>query len=93
MLFPAAAVLHESGFLPALLCNLVQAIPHAQAAQPLLLFDLPLVSPSLLACSMREVASSRLPKAAFNHNMRAYHFGLAIRVQELPQATFSDETF
>ncbi|KAI5855622.1 hypothetical protein BZA05DRAFT_389157 [Tricharina praecox] len=93
MPFPSAPALSEAGFLPALPRNLEQIILTPHPPKPLLVSDLPPIPSTALARGVTDFAASNLPKPTFNHSMRVYHLGLAIREQHLPQATFSAEVY
>ncbi|KAI2191815.1 hypothetical protein LOZ21_001445 [Ophidiomyces ophidiicola] len=42
---------------------------------------------------IQEYAKSKLPEPTFNHSMRVYHYGLAIKKYRFPEWAFTDETY
>ncbi|PGH11080.1 hypothetical protein AJ80_07268, partial [Polytolypa hystricis UAMH7299] len=48
---------------------------------------------TLLAQRIQAYAKTHLPPPTFNHSMRVYHYGLAIKRYRFPTWTFDDETY
>ncbi|KAJ5157958.1 uncharacterized protein N7500_007609 [Penicillium coprophilum] len=46
-----------------------------------------------LAQRINEYAKSHLPEPTYNHSLRVYHFGLAIKRYRFPEWAFTDETY
>lgn len=46
-----------------------------------------------LAQRINEYVKSRLPAPVYNHSLRVYHYGLAIKQYRFPEWQFSDETY
>ncbi|KAJ5552026.1 hypothetical protein N7535_000027 [Penicillium sp. DV-2018c] len=46
-----------------------------------------------LAQRVNEYVKSRLPEPTYNHSLRVYHFGLAIKRYRFPEWSFTDETY
>ena len=46
-----------------------------------------------LAHRIRTYAQSRLPESTYNHSLRVYHYGLAIKRHLFPSWNFTDETY
>jgi HD domain protein, cyanamide hydratase family len=42
---------------------------------------------------INEYAKSHLPEPTYNHSLRVYHFGLAIKRYRFPEWAFTDETY
>ncbi|PGH01484.1 hypothetical protein AJ79_07922 [Helicocarpus griseus UAMH5409] len=66
------------------------APPHP--APPFTVSDTP-VPYTPLAKRIQGYAHSRLPEQTYNHSMRVYHYGLAIKHYRFPSWSFSDETY
>ncbi|KKZ68559.1 hypothetical protein EMCG_01007 [[Emmonsia] crescens] len=60
-------------------------------APPLSVSDTP-VPNTPLAKRIQAYALAHLPLPTYNHSMRVYHFGLAIKRYRFPTWSFSDET-
>jgi cyanamide hydratase len=46
-----------------------------------------------VARRINEYAKSQLPVPTYNHSLRVYHYGLAIKSHMFPSWTFTDETY
>ncbi|EEP76044.1 conserved hypothetical protein [Uncinocarpus reesii 1704] len=46
-----------------------------------------------LAARINTYAKSKLPEPTYNHSLRVYHFGLAIKRYRFPEWKFTDETY
>ncbi|KAH8697335.1 cyanamide hydratase family HD domain-containing protein [Talaromyces proteolyticus] len=64
----------------------------SSSAQPFALSSIPTPN-TALAKRIHNYAKSHLPEPTFNHSLRVYHYGLAIKKYRFPTWSFSDETY
>ncbi|OQE40870.1 hypothetical protein PENCOP_c005G01466 [Penicillium coprophilum] len=64
----------------------------AAPAPSITVADVPAPETSL-AQRINEYAKSHLPGPTYNHSLRVYHFGLAIKRYRFPEWAFTDETY
>ncbi|PGH01359.1 hypothetical protein GX51_05291 [Blastomyces parvus] len=76
----------------ALLTSTPEYPPPTTSAPPLSVSDIP-IPKTPLASRIQTYASEHLPAPTYNHSMRVYHFGLAIKHHRFPSWSFSDETY
>lgn len=86
--------LNEHGFTPATVRDheSLAEIKNAAPARPTTTAELPVPS-TPLAQAVTKYAQEKLQEQTFNHSMRVFYFGQAIRKQYFSQWTFSDETW
>ncbi|KAB8068604.1 hypothetical protein BDV29DRAFT_66423 [Aspergillus leporis] len=84
----------EYGFTPVLssATELLSANKPSSAAPFISVADTPVPRTSL-SSRVQAYAHSHLPEPTFNHSMRVYHYGLAIKRHVFPSWKFTDETY
>jgi cyanamide hydratase len=72
--------------------TLIATDPPATPAPFIAVTEFPIPT-TPLARRINEYVKSRLPEPTYNHSLRVYHFGLAIKRYRFPEWTFTDETY
>ncbi|OQD67770.1 hypothetical protein PENPOL_c003G06455 [Penicillium polonicum] len=72
--------------------TLLATDPPATAAPFIAVTEVP-TPETALAQRINEYAKSHLPEPTYNHSLRVYHFGLAIKRYRFPEWALTDETY
>ncbi|CDM31610.1 hypothetical protein DTO013E5_2116 [Penicillium roqueforti] len=72
--------------------TLLATDPPVTPAPSIAVTEVPIPATSLVQ-RINEYAKSHLPEPTYNHSLRVYHFGLAIKRYRFPKWTFTDETY
>ncbi|OQE20168.1 hypothetical protein PENFLA_c017G05111 [Penicillium flavigenum] len=92
-MWPSHDPISAYGFTPVLSsATALLADPPATPAPFIAVTEVPTPATSL-AQRIDEYAKSHLPEPTYNHSLRVYHFGLAIKRYIFPEWAFTDETY
>jgi cyanamide hydratase len=82
------------GFTPVLSSSavLIAKDPPARAAPFISVAETPIPT-TPLAQRINAYAKAHLPEPTYNHSLRVYHYGLAIKQYRFPEWAFTDETY
>lgn len=72
--------------------SLLKTKPRPNSPHCILVSETPIPS-TPLAQRINDYAQAHLPVPTYNHSLRVYHFGMAIKQYRFPDWAFSDETY